>query len=446
MGQLVEGLLAGVIGIGVRRHQVKEVRGVIGARDGGAGAELPFVATRVHLDRFRPGGLPVKDILAADIVGAGGEIQRVVVFGAGADIAGGASAGGEAAAGRGLARIAGRRGRQGDGETVADLVIAIGRKGAAQEQLQVRGRLPVEIHHRPGAFARQGIVADLLVAGDDAAIIDIVGDAAGTEILGLDGAGGIIARQHQAILIAGAELGAQRDVAFIGRLAGQVVMAKGKAAIGEGVLAVKGAQGRDVHRAGDGVGVQVGGQRLGHGQRTDQRGGNVVQLDLAAVRLGRCGRLAIDGDVGEGRRRAADDDIAAFALVVGHRHAHHAAHRFGDILVGQLADIVGIEGLDKVVGGLLPLQRHALGQALAADRDMLGIGDLDFHVGGRALGGADPLAAGGIADIVNRQLVVARCQTRNRKLPSAPLRTVMPVPSTWMRAPGSEALLPWSKI
>ena len=46
---------------------------------------------------------------------------------------------------------------------------------------------------------------------------------------------------------------------------------------------------------------------------------------------------------------------------------------------------------------------------------MLGIGDLDFHVGGRALGGADPLAAGGIADIVNRQLVVARRQTRNRK-------------------------------
>ena len=94
----------------------------------------------------------------------------------------------------------------------------------------------------------------------------------------------------------------------------------------------------------------LGGQRLGDDHRLDHRRGQIVELDLAAVGLGRRQGLAVERNVDEVGIDAADDDIAPLALIVGDRQAGQAPHRLGDILVGQLADIIGVERLDRVVG------------------------------------------------------------------------------------------------
>ena len=93
------------------------------------------------------------------------------------------------------------------------------------------------------------------------------------------------------------------------------------ARIGEGPLAIESGKRVDVDLTGNGVGIAIGSERFHHRDRADQRGGNIVELDLAALRFwGGCG-LAVDGDVGEVGVGTPDDDIAAFALVVGDRNA-----------------------------------------------------------------------------------------------------------------------------
>ena len=198
----------------------------------------------------------------------------------------------------------------------------------------------------------------------------------------------------------------------------QVELAIGGAGAAERAVAIEGRQGDDVDLTGNGVGVEIGRQALDHRDRADQRRGNVVQLDLAVVGFGRGGRLAVDRDVGVARIHAADDHVAAFALVVGDADARQAVHGLGHVLVGQLAHVVGVQGLDEVVGDLLGLQGAALGGALARDDDLGdGVrrrqGDLDL--GGRAVRQGHRRRRRAVADIVHPHLGGARRQAAQRE-------------------------------
>lgn len=66
--------------------------------------------------------------------------------------------------------------------------------------------------------------------------------------------------------------------------------------------------------------------------------------------------------------QAADGDGAAFAVVARNLDAGDALQRFGDVVVGQLADVFGDDGIDDLLGVLLDQLR--LGDAAAGSGDL----------------------------------------------------------------------------
>lgn len=85
---------------------------------------------------------------------------------------------------------------------------------------------------------------------------------------------------------------------------------------------------------------------------------------------------------------AAHHDAAAFALVAGDLHAGDALQCLGDVVVGQLADVLGHDRINDLVAGFL--DDLCLGQAAT------GTGDLDLvQVGGGRRGGGFLCLSGG---------------------------------------------------
>ena len=107
----------------------------------------------------------------------------------------------------------------------------------------------------------------------------------------------------------------------------------------------------------DGVRAHVRCERLADLERAEEVRRYVVELHGTRIVWQGAGHVGtIDRDVLEFRRRTADLDVFAFALVPFCSHAGHAGQRFGDVVVGQRADLVtGLYGED-VVGGFLRLQ------------------------------------------------------------------------------------------
>ena len=91
-------------------------------------------------------------------------------------------------------------------------------------------------------------------------------------------------------------------------------------------------------------------------QRLKQLGRENVEIEgpariggAAAARVHGCGlRLhTVDPNRGEIAPQPANGDLAALAAVAGNRHAGDTLHRFRQILVGELADILGNDGVNR---------------------------------------------------------------------------------------------------
>jgi hypothetical protein len=100
-------------------------------------------------------------------------------------------------------------------------------------------------------------------------------------------------------------------------------------------------------------------------------------VDVGRARLGRA-LHGVDAHAGEGRAQAPDADVLAFAAVAARqRHARDALHRLGEVGVGELADVLGLDHVDDARGLALDVQGAGQAGAEAGDDhflDSIGIG------------------------------------------------------------------------
>ncbi len=90
-----------------------------------------------------------------------------------------------------------------------------------------------------------------------------------------------------------------------------------------------------VDRAADRVGVHVRRQRLRHLDRLQLIGRHRVERDAAHVAFGRRNALAVDHHRVQARLGAADQHVAALALVARDRHAGNARRRLGRVRIRE---------------------------------------------------------------------------------------------------------------
>ncbi len=126
----------------------------------------------------------------------------------------------------------------------------------------------------------------------------------------------------------------------------------------------------DIDGAGDAALELVGGGRFIDFHARDRLDRQVLVRQAAAGRGEDLVAVERGGDV----RQAADDDGAGFAAIASHLHAGHALQRIASLAVGELADVVGVDGVHHLRSVALDVFGRA--QALAQ------AGDLD-HGGGR---------------------------------------------------------------
>jgi hypothetical protein len=178
--------------------------------------------------------------------------------------------------------------------------------------------------------------------------------------------------QRAGLVLPGRQTGQARIDALVGQL--RIAARRGH---GHGrLLEVQRPEGAHVDDAGDAAFVQRGLGALDHLDRRDQLRGEGVEAELAAggaavadVLVHR-GGAAVQGDDVERGAQAPHADEDAFAAVADDRHARHALQRLGDVLGGELADVLGLDHVDDV--GRLALLVQRLGQAVgdAGDDDV----------------------------------------------------------------------------
>ena len=130
----------------------------------------------------------------------------------------------------------------------------------------------------------------------------------------------------------------------------------------------------DANGAADAAFGHVGGRGLHDFQPVDEFGRQVAEIDVAAAAdRGRERGRAVDFDPVEAGIGAADGDARAFAVGARNLHAGHALERFADILVRELADILGRDGVEHLGRVALGVERALKAGADAGDDD---VGDL----------------------------------------------------------------------
>src|SRR5690606_2712092 len=364
-------------------------------------------------------GLPVQlpvvahPVFAAQIVGA----DRLVV-GALAQflVEGGAARHAGHFAGPGLVVL------QLDRQGVAELAILEVRIRGNQVDQVVRVDPEVEAAGQAGTGAGAFVVLDLDLGRHDLAVeviehrLHVVGEAL---LLAARG------REQHADVAVRAEPVADGGVVALVVAAAQLEFAPGGRSAQGQAVAVQRALGADVDVAGDGVGVHVRGQCLGHLQRGDDVGGDRVELNAAAFRVG-VGQLhAIDGYGGEFLGRAAHGHVAALALVALDRDARDALGGLGDVVVRELSQQVGRHHVDVVGGGGLLVEGHRVGIAGGAHFHRAEVGGV-VGAGGAGQAAAHPSARIGrphnfgvnavVAQVVGGQLVGTRCHASDAEL------------------------------
>ena len=119
---------------------------------------------------------------------------------------------------------------------------------------------------------------------------------------------------------------------------------------------------------------------LAHGQPAEQLGGEHVEIEAAAAvgaarAVGAAGRRQrlelVEADAGEIGAEAAHRDRAAFAGVAVDRHAGNALQQFGEVLVGEVGDVLGDDDVDDAGVVALGAQRRGQRRAEAGDDDLV---------------------------------------------------------------------------
>src|SRR5690606_18615897 len=125
-----------------------------------------------------------------------------------------------------------------------------------------------------------------------------------------------------------------------------------------------------------GIGVLV------HVHATEQLGRHVLPAQRAAAVGGEdVAPVELAAHLGQ----ATHHDRAALALVAGDLHAADALQRLGDVVVRQLADVLGHDRVDDLVGGFLDDLGAGQAAAHAGDLDGVQVGGsvgLFLRVGG----------------------------------------------------------------
>jgi hypothetical protein len=174
--------------------------------------------------------------------------------------------------------------------------------------------------------------------------------------------------------------GGQRVVVLIPRLQKFVVAAADRPEKPERIRRLLHDQ---VDAAANRITVHVGRDRLGDLDRLQQLGRDNVERNLAKQRIGRRDALAVDHHGIEPRLGAADDDVAALALILGNRDARHALGCFGRVAIRKRPDAIGRNHVGDVGRGLLTIQGPLFGvpdeRCLHADR-LLETEQLHAHV------------------------------------------------------------------
>ena len=129
---------------------------------------------------------------------------------------------------------------------------------------------------------------------------------------------------------------------------------------------------------------------LAHGQPAEQLGGEDVEIEGAAAigaarAVGAAGRRQrlelVEADAGEIGAEAAHRDRAALAGVAVDRDARDALQRFGEVLVGEVGDILGDDHVDDAV-----VLRLAPSAAVSESRKPVTTTSLSSPSGGRRPG------------------------------------------------------------
>ena len=159
------------------------------------------------------------------------------------------------------------------------------------------------------------------------------------------------------------------DAALWGHMVGIIIVAALDFAGQQILLAVKGADGLDLDRSANGIGIHIGGQRLLDFNRFNQIAGNHVESDRSDIAFGGGDADTVQGRGVEIGIKTAHRNKAAFALVVEDIDAGYPAEGFRDILVGKLTDGIARDNRSYAIGFALAGQRTGLIGALADDKD-----------------------------------------------------------------------------
>ena len=200
--------------------------------------------------------------------------------------------------------------------------------------------------------------------------------------------------------------------AALGRQAfGQVVVAAFDLRGEQVLLAVEGAHRVDLDRGADRIGVHVGGQRLLDLDRFDDVAADDVERHRPNIAFGCRKAHAVDRRGVEFGVEPANRHEPPLALVVEDVDAGDAAQRFGDILVGELADRVARQHRGYAVRGALARQRARLVRRLSDDQDLVaaaGTRQRDVDRDAPGFGNLDTLAHRVGADIGGLKRIGAR--------------------------------------
>ena len=110
---------------------------------------------------------------------------------------------------------------------------------------------------------------------------------------------------------------------------------------------VEGLTRAEIDRAGQLVLDQIGRRVLVDVDTGQQLGGDILQAELIGAARG---EDVASVEFGADLRQTADRDRAALAILALHLNARDALQGFGDVAVGQLADVFGDDGIDDDVG------------------------------------------------------------------------------------------------
>jgi hypothetical protein len=127
----------------------------------------------------------------------------------------------------------------------------------------------------------------------------------------------------------------------------------------------------DANRAADPSFCHVGRRRLEHFEAVHEFDGQIAEVHVtpAVDREGQRGH-AVDLDAIETRLCATNTDTAAFAVLAADLHAGDALERFTQILVGEIADVLGGDRVDDLDRLALHFHRGAQSRADAGDDDL----------------------------------------------------------------------------